>query len=197
MRDPENILLISSLLPDYLGLIFYPGSDRYVNDPDQLVDVLSQPRTYRLTGVFVNEKLETILDLHAKLSFDAVQLHGEESPELCDQIRNKGLTVIKAIGVANEKDLIGCIQYRDQIDYFLFDTKTDTQGGSGIKFDWKILLAYDEQIPFLLAGGIQPKDMSFPDHPYFAGVDLNSQFEDQPAIKNYDKLKVFVEEFRK
>jgi len=90
--------------------------------------------------------------------------------------------------------------YEGTVDYFLFDTKTKQHGGSGKKFDWEILEKYNGETPFFLSGGIGPDDaenIKQISHPKLAGVDLNSGFEDEPGLKNIEKLKQFIIELKK
>ena len=87
--------------------------------------------------------------------------------------------------------------YEDCVDYFLFDNKCQTVGGSGQQFDWSVLNAYEGRRPFLLSGGIGPDSTNSIrafHHPRLAGIDLNSRFEQTPAIKDISKLKQFLYE---
>ena len=81
----------------------------------------------------------------------------------------------------------------------LFDTKCKCVGGSGEQFDWSVLEGYDGDIPFLLSGGIGPDDVervkAFK-HPMCVGIDLNSKFEIEPAVKDVEKLRAFIGELR-
>jgi phosphoribosylanthranilate isomerase len=89
--------------------------------------------------------------------------------------------------------------YEKVVDYFLFDTKTPLHGGSGKKFNWDILNKYTGHKPFFLSGGIGPDDAkSILDikHPKLTGVDLNSGFEDEPGLKNKEKLSTFILELK-
>lgn len=89
--------------------------------------------------------------------------------------------------------------FEGNVDYFLFDTKTKQHGGSGKKFNWQLLEKYTGNTPFFLSGGIGPDDVEEIkgiNHPMLAGVDLNSGFEDEPGLKNIEKLKKFIEEIR-
>ena len=82
------------------------------------------------------------------------------------------------------------------VDYFLFETKCDTYGGSGKQFDWSILQNYHGTTPFLLTGGIKPSDaekVKAFHHPQFIGIDLNSGFETAPALKDPALLHDFLE----
>lgn len=89
--------------------------------------------------------------------------------------------------------------YEGKCDYFLFDTKTEQHGGSGKKFNWKRIAEYEGETPFILSGGITPADVDeikTIDHPKFAGIDINSGFETEPAMKDVEKIKDFIKQFR-
>ena len=133
---------------------------------------------------------------------DIIQLHGHESPTLIRNLRltldpdiRPGIKIIKAISVETIDDIATYKDYSDCVDYFLFDTKCKTVGGSGEQFDWSILDAYDGELPFLLSGGIGPDDAervrAF-HHPKCIGIDLNSRFETEPGIKDVDALRRFL-----
>jgi phosphoribosylanthranilate isomerase len=193
LRDPENIKAITALAPDYVGFIFYNGSPRFVDE--LAVEVLDAiPPTVNKTAVFVNENAETIHKLIDKYNFDFIQLHGDENPEFCNSFRDKAI-VIKAFGINNNFDFEQLKAYKKKVDLFLFDTKTEKHGGSGVTFDWSILDKYDLEIPFFLSGGISPdniEEVKYINHPQFYGVDLNSKFEISPGLKSIEKLeKVF------
>lgn len=148
-------------------------------------------------GVFVNDSVSTMLDKIYSFSLNAVQMHGNESRKLCEQLRAaKGnMKIIKAISVSNAGDIQKYKEYVGAVDYFLFDTKCKTVGGSGQQFDWQVLNEYDGDVPFLLSGGIGPEDasriLSF-HHPRCVGIDLNSRFEIEPGLKDVEKLKEFL-----
>jgi phosphoribosylanthranilate isomerase len=190
MRTPENIDALMGLNPDYMGLIFYAKSPRYVAGLS--TDYLqSLPSAVLKTGVFVNEDVETIGGLIEQYQLNAVQLHGNESAELCQQLRSQA-TVIKAFGVDAKFDFSQLNAYTESVDYFLFDTKTDVHGGSGKTFDWEVLSNYKLDVPFFLSGGLSLENLEnikHIKHPAFYGVDLNSRFETEPGIKDIDKLR--------
>jgi len=190
MRDADNIKAVAALNPDYLGFIFYDKSPRFVGNlpAEALADI---PSTTHKVAVFVNETLENIGKLVDKYNFDFVQLHGDESPDFCKALRNDAI-VIKAFGVNSEFDFEQLDKYKNKVDLFLFDTKTDSHGGSGQTFDWDILDKYDLEVPFFVSGGLGPDNIEEAlkiDHPKFYGVDLNSKFETSPALKDIDKLE--------
>ena len=190
LRDNNNIKAVAALGPDYVGFICYGPSPRYINDMP--ADVLANlPASMYKTGVFVDESKETIDKLIADYGFNAIQLHGNESPEFANSFRAK-VTVLKAFGLNSDFDFEQLNNYANKVDYFLFDTKTDMHGGSGKTFDWSILDKYELNIPFFLSGGLSLynlDEVNAIDHPQFYGVDLNSKFETSPGVKDIDKLK--------
>ena len=139
MRQPDNILELAKLQPDYMGFIFYEKSPRFILEEDNLDTILSLPKTIKKTGVFVNEDFEIILTKIKEYQLDAVQLHGNESPKTCEQIKKQGVVLIKAFGVNENFDFKTLENYCNGVDYFLFDTKVENHGGSGKKFDWSLL----------------------------------------------------------
>ena len=191
MKHAENIQTVLALQPDFMGFIFYPKSKRFVGDSLELITQINFPATVQKVGVFVNETTEKILFYHEKMDFQLIQLHGEESPEQCAELKNKGLKIIKAISTAKGGDFSHAIAYEPVCDFFLFDTPTEAYGGSGIKFDWSVLDNYHGALPFFLSGGIGLDDLDAVKafkHPKLFALDVNSKFEIEPALKNVEML---------
>ena len=190
LKHPENIEAVAALEPDYVGFICYAPSPRYASGlRDEVLAAL--PGNIFKTAVFVNEDEEVISKLIDNYNFDAIQLHGNESPEFCELLKGR-VTLIKAFGVDDDFDFGRLTEYEDAVDYFLFDTKTPKHGGSGQSFDWKLLDNYKMNIPFFLSGGLSLENLQEVngiDHPQFYGVDLNSRFELEPGLKDINKLK--------
>ena len=199
MREPKNIEQVAQLGVDMMGFIFYPKSPRYVS---YVLARSDADRKVCRVGVFVNDSIPEILDKIHSFSLNAVQMHGNESRELCEQLReaNGDIKIIKAISVSNARDIQKYKEYVGAVDYFLFDTKCKTVGGSGQQFDWQILDEYDGDVPFLLSGGIGPEDAfrirTF-HHSQCVGIDLNSRFEIEPGVKDVEKLNKFLNEIKK
>ena len=194
MREPMNIEQVAQLGVDMMGFIFYPKSPRYVS---QAVDRSDSDRKVCRVGVFVNDSIPDMVDRILSFSLNAVQLHGGESREVCEQLReaNGEIKIIKAISVSDAGDIQKYKEYVGAVDYFLFDTKCKTVGGSGQQFDWQVLDEYDGDVPFLLSGGIGPEDVSRVHsfhHPKCVGIDLNSRFEIEPGVKDVEKLRKFL-----
>lgn len=207
MRDADNIRDISALGVDMIGLIFYPPSPRYVQQfssgagiiPDYAPDMGKTPLR---VGVFVDEMPQNIVTRVYNYKLYYIQLHGNEPRETLENLRTTidpdikpKIKIIKAISVSSAEDIKKYKEYVGAADLFLFDTKCKTVGGSGEQFDWQVLQAYDGDVPFLLSGGIGPDDAerikNF-HHPKCIGIDLNSKFEIEPALKDVEKLKQFL-----
>ncbi len=212
MRDADNIRDISALGVDMIGLIFYPPSPRYVQQfssgagiiPDYAPDMGKTPLR---VGVFVDDMPQNIVTRVYNYKLDYIQLHGNEPRETLENLRatidpdiKPKIKIIKAISVSSAEDIKEYKEYVGAADLFLFDTKCKTVGGSGEQFDWQVLQAYDGDVPFLLSGGIGPDDAerikNF-HHPKCIGIDLNSKFEIEPALKDVEKLKQFLVKVKK
>jgi phosphoribosylanthranilate isomerase len=216
MKHVENIQQIAELQPDYLGFIFYDKSKRNF---EGIIPEL--PNQINKTGVFVNEIPEIVVSYVEEYQLDAIQLHGDESVDYIKLIKkylaesrasfieqNKGrkkvkkpksydnLEIIKVFGIKDEFDFELLQPYLDVVDYFLFDTKGKERGGNGVKFDWSVLKDYPFDKPFFLSGGIgiddvdQVKELLNSDLPIYA-LDVNSQFEIEPGLKNINEVKNF------
>ena len=184
--------------PDFAGMIFYEKSPRFVGKNDS--EMLKQKILgVKKVGVFVNASENYIFDSVLKYNLDFVQLHGGETVDFCEKIRQK-VPVIKAFGILSEEDLVAAQNYAQTVDYLLFDTKTKGYGGSGQKFDWKMLENIVFKKKFFLSGGISLEDLAeikalkIND---LAGVDLNSRFELSPAKKDIEKLQQAINFLRK
>ena len=194
MRDADNVRKVENLDVDFLGFIFYSASSRYVGDDDASLEVIRKCVKSKV-GVFVNESFDYILDKAKLYNLDYLQLHGNETTDLCRELRQRGYSVIKAFSIASADDFKNTENYSDCCDYFLFDTKCVGYGGSGQRFDWSLLNEYKGDMPFLLSGGLTSdclEDLSRLTHPEFAGIDLNSGFEISPAMKDLGRLRDFI-----
>jgi phosphoribosylanthranilate isomerase len=192
MRDMENIRqLLSQVKPDWMGLIFYPKSPRFVSDEKaaELAEI-----SVRKVGVFVNESEVEMLRKVMKFNLSAIQFHGNESVELVKSLSEKtDCELWKVISVGDQIDWKTLEGYLPFVSKFLFDTATAAHGGSGKRFDWEILKTYPFYKGFLLSGGLDEDSggevLALREQiPQLQGVDLNSKFEDEPGLKNIEKL---------
>ena len=192
MKYPDNILEVGSLLPDYMGFIFWEKSARYF---DEVIPTL--PKSIQKVGVFVNATSEEILEKIKKHDLQAVQLHGNEAVEFCESLKKKlpkGIDVIKVFSILDTFDFAALKPFEPLCDYFLFDTKGKLPGGNGTTFDWKVLEQYPSNKPFFLSGGIGTdelediKQVLKMNLPIYA-IDVNSKFEIEPGLKDIERLK--------
>ncbi|PRX13146.1 phosphoribosylanthranilate isomerase [Nonlabens ulvanivorans] len=205
MRDIENINQLQELDIDFMGIIRYSKSKRFVDD-SQKENVAQQTMNKGTVGVYVNESLENILKDIIPLQLDVIQLHGDEDSAFAKALLEIDIKIFKAFQITEDFDLNSlkeweelAAQYVGKL-FFLFDTATPNYGGSGKKFNWSILDSYKGEVPFLLSGGISKDDVAIVKefkHNMFLGVDLNSKFETEPGVKNIKEIKTFIEKLRK
>jgi len=199
LKYKENIYDICQTGVDFIGFIFYKKSPRYVENQLE-TDVISEiPNNIKKIGVFVNSTVDEIKKLIAIYDLTGVQLHGNESPELC-RLFKKECIVIKAFSMRDDFDFSILENYVSCCDYFLFDTFSADYGGSGLKFNWQILQKYRYDIPFFLSGGISIEDVDLIrnfSHPQFYGIDINSKFEVKPGFKDVEKVRKFISLIKK
>jgi phosphoribosylanthranilate isomerase len=202
LKHPANIRQAALIDIDWIGFIFYRKSPRFFSLDSKEVDCLT-PATGRRpgrVGVFVNASTDEMIETARQYSLDYLQLHGAESPAVCQALGKRGYAVIKAFSVAAASDLAQTEEYAGKAAYFLFDTKSEGYGGSGKRFDWSLLSSYNGQTPFLLSGGITPgslEDIRRLRRRRFGGIDLNSGFEREPGLKDMAKINDFIGEVRK
>ena len=198
MNNQENTLSISELKPDFLGFIFWKDSKRYC---EKVIETISD--SIQKVGVFVNTDYNEIVDKIISHQLNFVQLHGEETADFCLKMKNTNIKVIKSITIDSEFNFNELKYYKNCVDYFLFDTKGKLPGGNGTTFDWKIINEYNQDIPYFLSGGIGlnewPKLEKFLQSNAAKNcyaIDINSRFEDEPGIKNKQKIKEFQEKLK-
>ncbi|MBE9511703.1 MAG: phosphoribosylanthranilate isomerase [Bacteroidetes bacterium] len=191
MREPGNIADLIKVNPDYIGMIFYNKSPRFVNLPNILIkeDILK-------VGVFVNESIPEILIKVKNYKLDLVQLHGDEPARTCHDLFRKNIKVIKAFSVDGSFDFDRLNEFEPYCELFLFDARGKTPGGTGKHFNWDHLKHYRGNTNYFLSGGIDLCDVSaLFEHrekdKRMTGVDINSKFEIRPAYKDIEKIIKF------
>jgi phosphoribosylanthranilate isomerase len=186
----KQLQQLDGLNIDFAGFIFHKESPRYVGDKITKEELQSADFDVKKVGVFVNAGYDEIMEAVDDYGLDIVQLHGEETPELCEQLL-EDVEVIKAFSISNDDEMTidEMIEDYDEVcDYYLFDTKVNgVTGGTGEKFDWKKIAKSKIEKPFFLSGGISVDDIAkikaFK-HPDYFGIDVNSKFEKSPGVKD-------------
>lgn len=196
MREPENLRQIAGIAPDLIGLIFYPKSPRFITA--EKAETLPHFEKIRRVGVFVNETVEKVLETARRAKLFAVQLHGDETPAFCGEIRRRApdLQIIKVFAIGDGFDGGQLRPFESACDYFLFDTKTAGRGGSGETFDWKILSTFEISKPFFLSGGIGAENVekaltACARLPLYA-LDFNSRVETAPGLKSAQMIREII-----
>ena len=152
IRRAEDIEIVNKYLPDFIGFIFVPASKRYV-EPSVVAELKKNldPRI-KTVGVFVNESIEKIREIKKVCSLDVIQLHGEETPQFCEEL---GGRIWKAIRVKDEDCVEILDTYAEYTELLLLDTYVDgTHGGTGQAFDWDLIEFFSADYNIGLAGGI-------------------------------------------
>jgi len=207
LKESGNLESVSKFSPDFIGLIFYDKSPRFVNGALLEKQVRTLPGKILPTGVFVNESVNNILSFVKRYGLKAVQLHGAESADFCRELGDHldpDFLILKAFGLYEGFDFSILFPYQHLVNYFLFDTQSPVHGGTGKKFDWTLLEGYTLDNPYFLSGGIGLEEISalkeeIKEKSYFkhlAGLDLNSRLEDSPGMKNLNKVRMAIEEVK-
>ncbi|SNY91732.1 phosphoribosylanthranilate isomerase [Cohaesibacter sp. ES.047] len=186
---------------NWIGFVFFPKSPRHVGygKAKELVGpVRGKASIVALTVNASDDELEAI---DRSINPDIWQLHGSESPERVREIKQRyGRPVMKALTIRDREDLAAISRYEEACDIFLFDakpptdSKTDLPGGNGIAFDWRLIENLKLKKPFVLAGGLDPDNVSEAirlTRPQ--GVDVSSGIESAPGIKDRQKIVDFVQ----
>lgn len=201
LRQPEAVNAAVQAGADMLGLIFYKPSHRYI-EPQQVRSMLADSSYANLpakqmppdlVGVFVNEPPSYINEVIDEVGLNFVQLHGDETPELCAEIHRP---VIKAISVRDEADLARIHDYNDVSWRILLDTPTPSWGGTGQTHDWDIARRAAQETRILLAGGLTPENVATAIQqvqPW--GVDVSSGVETNKQ-KDVQKIRNFIAQVR-
>lgn len=189
IKTPETARYAADSGADWLGLMFADSKRRIsVETAKEIREQL--PPGVKIAGVFVDEPLETVNQIVEEVGLDYVQLHGNESPDYCRQIK---APVIKAFQIRSEADFAEIETY--PCDYFLLDSPGGKyRGGSGETFDWKLIRhAPQLQGKVLLAGGLKPENIEEAIREVKpAGVDVSSGVETN-GEKDHAKIKAFID----
>ena len=197
-----------------LGFICFPKSPRYIT-PENIRDIIEKlPKNIDKIGVFVNPEIDLLSEIIINTKLNGIQLHGDESPEFCNQLRQSipnNIEIIKGLRIKSPQDLTKANIYKNYIDTLLLDAyHPDKLGGTGKTLDWKILEEFHPTFPWLLAGGLNPENVTEAIQQFilvsesqiefnhnFCGIDLSSGVETAPGDKNLVKVKKLFDSLAK
>ena len=177
---------------DALGFVFYDKSPRFIN-PLKAAGIISKlPPFIQAVGLFVNEETEQVNWTADYCGLDIVQLHGDETPEDCLEVKRR---VIKAFRIQNIISIDPLEKYQDyQVSGYLLDAwSPDAYGGTGRTFNWELAQAAKQYGPVILAGGLNPENVAEAIRvvkPY--GVDVSSGVEAAPGKKDAEAVRAFI-----
>ncbi|MFN4066111.1 MAG: phosphoribosylanthranilate isomerase [Thermosynechococcus sp.] len=193
---PEQAIAIAQMGVSALGFISVPHSPRYV-PAATIADICRRlPPSVLTVAVVANLDLAVLANLVTTTGVQALQLHGSESPEFCQQVRCAlpNIVLIKALRVRSPATLAEIPAYAPLVDRILLDAYHPQQlGGTGQPFDWTLLQNLQVPCPWWLAGGITPENcrqaiaQTRPD-----GIDLSSGVESQPGIKDLGRVAALL-----
>lgn len=182
-----------------LGFICVPASKRYIT-PTQIKAVVQNLSTsINLIGVFANTTIPNICQCLSQADLTGIQLHGDESPEFCQQLRTvlaPEIEIIKAIRVKTSAALDRANAYAKIVDTLLLDAyHPDQLGGTGKTLDWGALQQFFPDCPWLLAGGLTPDNiLEALKQINPTGIDLSSGVERSPGDKDLGKVARLFEQ---
>lgn len=189
--------MYASKKAEFIGLVFYPKSPRFVNIETAKKLIKYSPDQQKKVGLFVNTDFNVMQYICDNIKLDYIQLHGEESIEKIKKIKKKiNLPIIKSIKISSNKDLEYVAPFSKICDIILFDTMPQDKnmpGGNGKKFDWNILKNYKTNKEWMLAGGINIKNIKKAIQITNAPIiDISSGLEKKKGVKSISKIKEFI-----
>jgi phosphoribosylanthranilate isomerase len=193
----QQAIAIVNLGVDTIGFICVKQTPRYI-EPDKIKRIIEKlPPEILTVGVFVNEKIETIIEIVNHTGLTSIQLHGEETPVDCQQLRETlpNIEIIKAFRYQNQESLACLENYLPVIDTILLDAyQAGSYGGTGKQLKWEDLSDFRPSRPWLLAGGLKPDNVLQAINTVPCdGLDLSSGVEISPGNKDLDKIQKLCE----
>jgi phosphoribosylanthranilate isomerase len=198
LRTVADVQAVAAAGAAYFGLNFFPKSPRFVSLTLARELALAAPVGLAKVALVVDADDATLDALVAGVPLDMLQLHGHESPDRVAEVRSRyGLPVMKVLGVADEGDLAGLMDYSVVADQIMIDAKPPKgavlPGGNGVTFDWRLLVGRKWLRPWMLAGGLTAANVA--EAVRLTGarqVDVASGVESAPGVKDAARIAAFV-----
>ncbi len=199
LKTPEALAAAANVGARWVGFVFFERSPRFIPPEDAAALAPHVPPGVERVGLVVDAGDEELARIANGGAIDVLQLHGKETPERTRAVRDRfEKPVIKAIPVAAPGDLAAAEAYADVADMLLFDAKppkgADRPGGNAVSFDWRLMRDARVDLPWLLAGGLDPENVA--DAVRISGaraVDVSSGVEDAPGIKSPERIRRFMD----
>ena len=188
----EEALECVALEADAIGCVFYPKSPRHLSDHLAGEICMAVKERVKTVGVFVNETFSSIMQRVERCHFNAVQLHGQEPPELVSRLLEENLHVIKALFIDGKPSLQDVSSY--QASAFLVEGSLGKlPGGNALEWNWEQAKSFGGKHPLIIAGGLTPEnvcDAVEASAPH--AVDVSSGVESVPGRKDPGKIGAFM-----
>jgi phosphoribosylanthranilate isomerase len=200
IKTPEALQVALAARADFVGFVFYPPSPRSLS-PEVAAELAELARgRARIVALIVDADDAMIERIVATVEPDLLQLHGSETPErVAEIVRRWGRPAIKAIKVESAGDAERALDYTDVAQLILFDAKAPKDlagalpGGNGLAFDWRLIAAVRDRVPFMLSGGLTPDNVATAIAATGATiVDVSSGVETAPGVKSPDLIRQFI-----
>ena len=198
LRTPEALDVALESGADMVGFVFFAPSPRNLGlDAARVLGAQVKGRAGKV-ALSVDADDATLAAVVEALKPDMLQLHGVETPERVTALRARfGLPVMKAIPIAERKDLARVERYQKVADRLIFDARAPRDatrpGGLGTPFDWTLLKGVNPGIPYMLSGGLDAGNVAEALRITRApGVDVSSGVERAPGEKDPDKIRAFI-----
>lgn len=198
LKTPEALDVALESGAEMVGFVFFPPSPRHLGlEAARMLGNRVQGRSAKV-ALTVDANDETLLDIIAALKPDMLQLHGSETPDRVVAVRARfGLPVIKALPIAERRDLSPIHIYAKVADWLIFDARAPKgatrPGGLGKPFDWHLLSNVHPGVPFMLSGGLDAGNVGEAlKLTHAPGVDVSSGVERAPGHKDPDKIRAFI-----
>jgi phosphoribosylanthranilate isomerase len=198
LKTPQALDVALDSGADMVGFVFFPPSPRHLGwEVARALGQRAQGRALKV-ALTVDANNQMFGDIVEALKPDMLQLHGSETPERVAVVRSLfGLPVMKALPIAERKDLSPTRQYAHVVDRLIFDARAPQDasrpGGLGKPFDWTLLKDVNLEVPFMLSGGLDAGNVAEALRITRAsGVDVSSGVERAPGEKDPDKIRTFI-----
>lgn len=192
LTDADQALACAELGADAIGLVFFEKSPRNLSEDRARTICDALPDCVVTTGVFVNETFEGIMQKIVQCNIRAVQLHGNESPDLVARLRAENLPVIKVLYMESDPNINRADDY-DPNAFLVECAKGILPGGNALSWNFERASEFKTEKPVLIAGGLSPENIADavikarPD-----GVDVSSGVEKSPGQKDLKKVEAFI-----
>ncbi len=198
VTTPEAVQAAVAGGATHIGLVFFAKSPRNIT-LENARDLNAQlPSFLKIVALVIDPKHIFIDEIKAYLpKLNAVQFHGEETPEFIARFKSPGLELWKAVPIRSEADVKGAERYVGAADRILYDAKppkgADLPGGTGLRFDWSLLQGIQHPLPWVLAGGLDAQNVAEAHRVTGADFfDVSSGVETMPGVKDVDKISAFL-----